>query len=118
MMPENQITYYLVSSSNSVTLSTQQQSTLQLNFSEKEAKSMINHMNEDHIVAMRDYLKAANLFNGRDPRMTAIGSDGFLLEVRDNKERKVIKFEFPETCQSVIQVRKALVTLAKTARRQ
>jgi len=115
-MHENQIYYYLVSEHNKVKLVPREQIFLQLPFSDKEAESMINHMNEDHSDAMRGYLKMVNLFDGRDPTMTAIGGDGFLLELQSDNETKVIKFEFAEICHSPMQVRKSLVSLAKASR--
>lgn len=86
-------------------------------FEEETAQRMIEHMNDDHIDAMVDYCRFAGIANDGDknnnpPCMTAIGSDGFILLFGNKK----IKFDFEQTCASSMDVRKALVELAKKAR--
>ena len=74
---------------------------------------MISHMNSDHVDAMRDYCRYANIEIGEvDPQMTRIDQNGFNLDVNGRN----VRFEFKETCTSPDEVRSALVKLAETAR--
>ena len=74
---------------------------------------MISHMNTDHVDAMRDYCRNANIETGEaDPKMTHIDQSGFNLDVGDRN----IRFDFKEKCTSPDEVRNALVELAEAAR--
>ena len=75
---------------------------------------MISHMNTDHVDAMRDYCRYANIETGEtDPQMTHIDQNGFNLDVDG---RNIRRFDFKEKCTSPDEVRNALVELAETAR--
>lgn len=74
---------------------------------------MVSHMNADHVDAMRDYCRHANVDAGKnDPKMTSIDQNGFNLDVNGLN----IRFEFKTKCKSPDEVRQALVELAETAR--
>lgn len=74
---------------------------------------MINHMNEDHVDAMRDYCSYAGIEIKKSvPEMVSIDQNGFELLVNGKRER----FDFKEKCMTPQEVRKALVELAETAR--
>ena len=74
---------------------------------------MISHMNADHVDAMRDYCRYANIEIGEvDPKMIHIDQNGFNLDVNGQN----IRFEFKHKCSGPDDVRKALVELAETAR--
>ena len=74
---------------------------------------MIDHMNEDHVDAMRDYCNYAGIEIGdSDPEMVSIDQAGFELLVN----AKRVRFDFKEKCMTPQEVRKALVELAETAR--
>ena len=74
---------------------------------------MISHMNADHIDAMRDYCRYANIkISEVNPQMTHIDQNGFNLEVSGQN----VRFDFKKKCTSPDEVRKALVELAETAR--
>jgi len=74
---------------------------------------MVNHMNEDHVDAMRDYCRFADVkMSNDDPKMVAIDPLGFDLSVNGKR----VRFYFKEKCSTPEEVRKALVTLAEKAR--
>ncbi len=80
---------------------------------------MIEHMNDDHVQAVIDYCSIAGIKTGIEahidtliPKMTEVGCDGFLLAVGNTR----IKFEFEQNYATPLEVRKALVALAKKAR--
>ena len=82
-------------------------------FPEEIEISMIEHMNKDHVDAMRDYCHYRNINTGSsDPRMVAIDQDGFDLLVDDQR----VRFVFDNKCTTPQEVREALVALAETAR--
>ena len=75
---------------------------------------LIGHMNADHVDAMRDYCRYANIEIGKaDPQMILIDQNGFNLDVNGRK----VRFDFKETCTSPDEVRSAPVKLAETARK-
>lgn len=74
---------------------------------------MIEHMNEDHVDAMRDYCKLFGVSIGEEqPKMVSITPVGFDLLV--NEER--VYFAFDKKCTTPQAVREALVALAEKAR--
>lgn len=74
---------------------------------------MINHMNEDHVEAMRDYCRFADIEIGDCvPEMVGIDQDSFELLVNGKR----VRFNFNEKCLTPQKVREALVELAETAR--
>lgn len=82
-------------------------------FEKEIEKHMLDHMNTDHVDAMRDYCAYANIdLEDNDPRMVSIDQDGFYLEINGNR----VRFNFNQKCTSPEDVRKALVQLAETAR--
>lgn len=80
-------------------------------FSEEDKKRMLTHMNEDHVDAMRGYLKAADIDvkDGDDVVMTDLHQYGFVL--RHGKSLHFIPFA--DQPQDAMAVRKALVAMAK-----
>ena len=82
-------------------------------FPKEIEQRMINHMNTDHVDAMRDYCRYANFKTGEiDPQMTHIDQNGFNLKVADQN----VRFDFKDKCANPDEVRKALVELAEIAR--
>ena len=76
-------------------------------------QKMIDHMNADHVEAMRDYCKFANVkLSGNEPKMTAIDPTGFDLSVNGKR----VRFYFKQRCTTPEEVRTALVALAEKAR--
>lgn len=84
-------------------------------FEKDVEKHMLDHMNADHVDAMRDYCAFANIDVGdTDPQMVSLDQDGFYLHVNGAN----VRFNFKQKCISPEDVRKALVQLAETAREQ
>lgn len=84
-------------------------------FSEEAANNMIEHMNDDHVQAIIDYCKFGGVTLNKEtdrPIMTGIGTEGFIVEV----DNKIIKFYFEKVCETPLEVRHALIALAKAAR--
>ena len=82
-------------------------------FDKEIERKMIDHMNQDHVDAMRDYCK----HNGvlaivEEPVMLGIDQCGFDMLVNGEK----IRMTFKHKCASPTQVREALVDLAQEAR--
>ena len=74
---------------------------------------MVEHMNDDHVDAIKDYCNFAGVEMGsNDPSMIGVDQRGFDLLV-DNKP---VRFTFDNTCETPVEVREALVDLAKRSR--
>lgn len=77
------------------------------------AARMVAHMNDDHVDALRDYCRYANVSCVRgEPVMLSVDRHGFFLRADTGPTR----FEFPAMCESPLDVRKALVAMVKLAR--
>ncbi len=82
-------------------------------FSGEVEDRMTEHMNDDHVDAMRDYCNFASIeINEDDPLMLGVDPHGFDLLVNNQPRR----FQFNNKCETPQQVREALVDLAKRAR--
>ena len=106
---------WIINSHNKRKLQALNDSNVERIFSQEIENRMIEHMNEDHVQAMVDYCRYADIpisDNSGQPKMTAIGKDGFMLTAGKNK----IKFEFDQPCETPSEAREALVGLAKKAR--
>ncbi|MEQ8233182.1 MAG: DUF2470 domain-containing protein [Gammaproteobacteria bacterium] len=74
---------------------------------------MVEHMNDDHLDALRDYCAHAGVSCTRvAPLMAGVDVDGFFVLADEGAAR----FDFPAPCPSPLAVRKALVALAQAAR--
>jgi len=82
-------------------------------FSGEVEDRMTEHMNEDHVDAMRDYCNLASIeITDQGPLMLGVDPHGFDLLVNNQLRR----FQFNNKCETPKQVREALVDLAKRAR--
>lgn len=85
----------------------------QCGFPPEVAAGMVTHMNDDHIDALRDYCRHAGVAcEQTDPVMLSVDPFGFFVRADAGPAR----FEFPDPCASPLDVRKALVAMAKQAR--
>lgn len=80
-------------------------------FSFDEEKSMIEHMNADHIESMKHYcqLNDINYSEEKLPVMVGIDSEGFNLRVG----KRINRINFEESVTTAMEVRKAMVAMAK-----
>jgi putative heme iron utilization protein len=82
-------------------------------FDKQVEAHMVNHMNKDHVDAMRDYCKFNNvIITNEDPKMLAIDQDGFDMLVNG----ETLRISFKYKCITPQQVREVLVEMAKEAR--
>jgi putative heme iron utilization protein len=74
---------------------------------------MINHMNADHVDAMRDYCRLFGVAPGKDaPRMSGVDADGFDLML----DKRLLRIDFDTPVSTGGEVRAAMVELARRAR--
>ncbi len=80
-------------------------------FTAEQESSMVNHMNEDHVEAMRTYCRNAGmvLADDQSPAMAGVDGDGFDLKVGE----RVVRFSFEQAVDSPMGVRQALVAMAR-----
>ena len=80
-------------------------------FSYDEETSMIEHMNKDHIEAMKHYCQTNNIVfeDGNEPSMVGIDSEGFHLRVA----ARIHRINFAESVSTPKQIREILVAMAK-----
>jgi putative heme iron utilization protein len=80
-------------------------------FSFDEEKSMIDHMNADHIDAMKHYCHSNGINYSEDnlPVMVSIDSEGFNLRVA----ARIHRVNFVEPVTTAMEVRQAMVAMAK-----
>ncbi len=76
--------------------------------------SIVDHMNEDHIAAMRDYCRLVHERDPQEVEMVGIDCDGF--DVRADTD--LLRFEFGAPIGNPGQARNALVELAQRARKR
>jgi len=82
---------------------------LENTFSSDQEQRMIDHMNHDHISAMKTYCDRAKVETGEgDPQITGIDSEGFHLRVNE----KIVRFDFNEPANTAEEVRARLVAMA------
>ncbi|MGH7346255.1 MAG: DUF2470 domain-containing protein, partial [Candidatus Rokuibacteriota bacterium] len=83
-------------------------------FTSEEELGMVRHMNEDHTEAMQRYCLNAGLALPKavTPVMTGIDAEGFHLRLG----ARIVRFEFPTPVQSPMEVRQALVAMARAPR--
>jgi len=74
--------------------------------------SIVEHMNEDHIAAMRDYCRLVHERDAQEVEMVGIDCDGF--DVR--ADGSLLRFDFGAPIGNPGQVRNALIELAQRAR--
>lgn len=78
-------------------------------FSTDQEQGMIDHMNKDHVEAMKKYCAATKVETAdHDPEMASIDSEGFHLRVGE----KIVYFTFDEPANSAEEIRSRLVTMA------
>lgn len=75
---------------------------------------MVQHMNDDHVDALRDYCRLYNFrCEDRDtPRVTGIDAEGFELRVG----KRLLRIDFDRPAETAKDVRMAMVALAQRAR--
>ena len=75
-------------------------------------QGMVQHMNEDHVNALVKYCRDANvaLSDNDTPVMTSIDTLGFQLRIDERLQR----FYFDKPVQTPVQVREALVAMARS----
>lgn len=76
--------------------------------------SMVEHMNGDHVDAMRDYCRLYNVHcEDRDtPKLAGIDAEGFELRVG----KRLLRIDFDAPAETAKDVRMAMVALAQRAR--
>jgi putative heme iron utilization protein len=83
-------------------------------FDEVAELSMVAHMNEDHVPAMRDYLRPALGASAAATEPALAGVDAEGIHVRNGQ--RIHRVEFPDAVHTPAEVRGALVALARAAR--
>jgi len=80
-------------------------------FSLAEEKQMLDHMNADHLDAIRHYCDFCTLYykESQSPEMVGIDSEGFHLRIGS----RIYRINFREPATTAGAVRKALVDMAK-----
>lgn len=80
-------------------------------FTAEQETSMVNHMNDDHVEALRKYCRHAGIDVPANvkPAMAGVDADGFDLVVGD----AVHRFPFESSVDSPMMVRQALVAMAR-----
>ncbi len=84
-------------------------------FTEADESSMVEHMNADHIAAMRDYLRpllGSVAAQASEPALAGVDAEG--IHVRTGQ--RIHRVEFGEPVRSALEVRAALVALARANR--
>lgn len=71
---------------------------------------MLEHMNDDHAAAIAHYVEQAGLPTTAEARMVGIDAEGFHLRIG----QAVHWLPFPSTCSTAMEVRQALVAMART----
>ncbi len=78
-------------------------------FSVDQEQGMLDHMNQDHVEAMKTYCIAAKVEAGEhEPQMAGIDTEGFHLRVNE----KIIRFNFSESANTAEEIRSRLVAMA------
>jgi putative heme iron utilization protein len=84
-------------------------------FTEADESSMVGHMNADHVAAMRDYLRPLigdMAAQASEPALAGVDAEG--IHVRNGQ--RIHRVEFPQAVESPLEVRSALVALARASR--
>ena len=78
-------------------------------FSIDQERGMIDHMNNDHVEAMKKYCSTAGIEIGsEDPEMAGIDEEGFHLRIGE----KILRFNFSEPAKTADEIRARLVEMA------
>ncbi len=78
-------------------------------FSVDQEQEMIEHMNSDHVEAMKIYCSTAKIEIGeKDPQIAGIDSEGFHLRVNE----KIVRFNFSEPANTQTEIRTRFVAMA------
>lgn len=80
-------------------------------FSAGDERQMVEHMNQDHVVALRHYCVGASIEPAADETPTMAGIDGFGFHVRVGP--RLVRFSFPHEVTSPQEARQALVAMAR-----
>lgn len=82
-------------------------------FSAEQEKGAVEHMNEDHIPAIRHYCSLANIALNDDdtPELSGVDGEGFHIRVG----QRIHRFHFDNPIQTPIELRKTLTELAHKA---
>lgn len=80
-------------------------------FDEDAEVSMVSHMNEDHVAAMRGYLRdeLGTAAASAEPSLAGVDAEGIHLR----NGQRIHRVEFPAAVNSAAEVRSALVALAR-----
>ncbi|WXL24980.1 DUF2470 domain-containing protein [Ectopseudomonas mendocina] len=78
-------------------------------FAGESGVSMLEHMNSDHAQAIAHYVELAGLPNEPEAQMVGIDTEGFHLRIG----QRIHWLAFPTSCNSPLEVRQALVALAR-----
>ena len=80
-------------------------------FTHEQEEGMIRHMNADHVEAMLHYCRTAHLSipEGVTPVLAGVDAEGFHLRLG----ARLMRFEFEHPVQTPLEVRQALVALAR-----
>ena len=79
-------------------------------FSADQEQTMIEHMNKDHVEAMKKYCSVANIEIGEhDPQIAGIDTEGFHLRISE----KIVRFYFDEPANTAEEIRARLVAMAR-----
>lgn len=78
-------------------------------FAGEAEASMVAHMNEDHVAAMRTYCAEAGIDCPVDPQMAGVDPLGFHLRIAE----RLVRFEFASRAANPGQVRQQLVAMAR-----
>ena len=70
---------------------------------------MVEHMNADHVAALAHYVALAGLPAAQPPELVGIDSEGFHLRIGES----LYWLPFATSCNSPLEVRQALVALAR-----
>jgi putative heme iron utilization protein len=84
-------------------------------FSKADESAMIEHMNADHVAAMRDYLRPLlgdTAAQASEPALAGVDAEGIHMRTG----QRIHRVEFAEAVRSAPEVRAALVALARTSR--
>lgn len=73
--------------------------------------SMLEHMNSDHVAAIAHYVELAGLPSHTPAELVGIDAEGFHLRIAQG----LYWLAFPTSCNTPLEVRQALVALARAA---
>lgn len=78
-------------------------------FSAEQEQEMIEHMNQDHVAAMKIYCATANVeIEDVEPQIVGIDQEGFHLRLGE----KIIRFNFSQPASTQVEIRARLAAMA------